>query len=104
MKTEDIIKVLVEKKSYDKVQTERLVPKIDALPEDIKNSLVKWIENGTLSSPNYNGYTVEKILEAKPGMTVLAAYLALDWIRKEPETAIKAILTPIMRFTPNIKK
>ena len=101
MKAEDIIKILIEKKNYDRNQTERLAPKIDALPEDIKNALVKWVKDGTLSSPEYNGYTAEKILKAKPGMTVLGAFLSLDWIRKDPKTAIKAILTPVMKFTSN---
>ncbi len=100
MKAESIIKILIEEKNYDKVQTERLAPKIDALPEDIKEALVKWVESGNVSSPEYNGYTVEKILKEKPGMTALAAYLALDWIRKDPKIAIKAILTPVMKFTP----
>ena len=104
MNAEKIIKVLVEEKNYDKVQTERLAPKIEALPDDIKTALNKWIENGTVSSPEYNGYTVDKILNEKPGMTTLAAYLALDWIRRDPKTAIKAILTPVMTFKPNTNK
>lgn len=104
MKTENIIKILVEEKNYDKAQTERLAPKIEALPEEIKNALSEWIESGTVSSPEYSGYTVDKILNVKPGMTTLAAYLALDWIRRDPKTAIKAVLTPVMKFTPNIKK
>ncbi len=104
MKAENIIKILIEEKNYDKVQTERLASKIEALPDDIKGSLVKWIKSGTVSSSEYNGYTVEKILKAKPGMTTLAAYLTLDWIRKDPKTAIKAVLTPVMEFSPRIKK
>ncbi len=104
MNAENIIKLLIEEKNYDKTQTERLAPKIDALPEDIRAALVNWINSGKISSPEYNGYTVEKILKAKPTMTALGAYLALDWIRKDPKTAIKAILTPVMKFTPNIKK
>lgn len=104
MKAEKIIQILIEEKNYDKVQTERLVPKIEALPVDIKDALVKWVESGDVSSPEYNGYTVDKILKAKPGMTTLAAFLALDWIRKDPKTAIKAVLTPVMKFTPNTKR
>lgn len=104
MKAEKIIQILIDKKNYDKVQTERLASKIEALPADIKDSLVNWIESGDVSSPEYNGYTVDKILKAKPGMTTLAAYLALDWIRKDPKTAIKAVLTPVMKFTPNTKR
>lgn len=103
MNAEKIIQILIDKKNYDKVQTERLAHKIQALPPDIKDSLVNWIESGDVSSPEYSGYTVDKILKAKPGMTTLAAYLALDWIRKDPKTAIKAVLTPIMKFTPNTK-
>lgn len=104
MKTEKIIQILIDKKNYDKVQTERLAPKIKALPVDIKDSLINWIESGDVSSPEYSGYTVDKILKAKPGMTTLAAYLVLDWIRKDPKTAIKAVLTPVMKFTPNTKR
>lgn len=104
MKTEKIIQILIDKKDYDKVQTERLAPKIEALPVDIKDSLINWIESGDVSSPEYSGYTVDKILKAKPGMTTLAAYLVLDWIRKDPKTAIKAVLTPVMKFTPNTKR
>ena len=104
MKAEKIIQILIEEKNYDKVQTERLAPKIEALPTDIKDALVKWVESGNTSSPEYNGQTVEKIMRVKPGMTTLGAYLALDWIRKDPKTAIKAILTPVMTFKPNAKK
>lgn len=104
MKTEKIIQILVDEKNYDKVQTERLAPKIESLSPDIKVALVKWVENGDVASPEYSGYTVDSILKAKPGMTTLGAYLALDWIRKDPKTAIKAVLTPVMKFTPNKKK
>lgn len=104
MNAENIIKILVEEKEYDKEQTERLAPKIDALPADIRSALEKWVQCGETSSPEYSGYTVEKILKEKPGMTVLAAYLTLDWIRKDPQTAIKAVLTPVMKFTPKLKR
>lgn len=104
MKAEEIIKILVDEKNYDKTQTERLASKIDALPDEIKCTLVKWVESGKITSPEYSGYTVEKILKEKPGMTTLAAYITLDWIRKDPKTAIKAVATPIMKFTPDSKK
>lgn len=100
MNTENIISFLIREKNYDKIQTERLSSKIDNLPDDIKASLIKWIENDEMTSPEYNGYTVNRILQAKPELTVLAAYLALDWVRKDPNTAIKAILTPVMKYTP----
>lgn len=97
MKAEEIIKILVEEKNYDKMQTERLAPKIDAFPDDIRVALENWIETGDESSPEYSGYNVKRILALKPGMTVLSGYLTLDWIRKDPKTAIKAINQPIIK-------
>src|SRR5699024_6799372 len=104
MKVEEIIQILIKEKNYDKVKTERLAPKIEALPVDIKDALVLWIKSGDVASPVYNVYTVEKILKAKPGMTTLAAYLTLDWIRKDPKTAIKAVMTPVMKFSPHVER
>lgn len=104
MNAEMMVKKLIEEKHYDKVQTERLIPKIDALPEEIKTALVHWMKSGEVSSPEYSGYTVDRILREKPGMTTLAAYLALDWIRKDPKTAIKAIVAPVIKYIPTEKK
>ncbi|MBQ9116791.1 MAG: hypothetical protein IJY04_07180, partial [Clostridia bacterium] len=78
--------------------------KIDGLSEDIRAALENWLETGEIEGPEYSGYTAQRILNEKPGMTVLAAYLALDWIKNDPKTASKAILTPVMRFMPNAKK
>lgn len=91
METAQLINFLVENKNYDKTQTERLAPKIEALPQEIREALENWIETENVSSPEYSGYNVQKILELKPNMTVLSAYLTLDWIRKDPKTAIKAV-------------
>lgn len=91
MTAERIIQILIEEKNYDRQQTERLVTKIDALMPELKAHLIKWVESGKISSPEYHGYTVERILKERPNMTVLGAYLSLDWIRKDPEKAIKAM-------------
>lgn len=91
MTAERIIQILIEEKKYDRQQTERLVTKIDALGDEIKEALIKWIESGELSELEYHGYTVERILKEKPTMTVLGAFLSLDWISKDPEKALKAM-------------
>ena len=97
MKVEKIIKILIEKKNYDKDQTERLAPKIEALPEEIKEALNTWVESDKISEVEYNGYTVEKILKEKPSMTTLAAFLMLDWIRKDPKNALKALKQVVIK-------
>lgn len=97
MKVEEMIKILVEEKNYDKMQTERLAQKIEALPDEIREALENWIKTDVMSGPEYSGYNVEKILALKPSMTVLSGYLTLDWIRKDPKVAIKAINQPMMK-------
>ena len=104
MQVEKLIQKLITEQNYDPIQTQKLAPKIEALCPDIRESLVQWVNGGSGSSPEYSGYSVDKILKAKPGMTTLAAYLTLDWIRRDPQTAIKAVLTPVMKFVPNKKK
>ena len=91
MTTETMIKTLIETKNYDREQTERLDKKIDALSPDIRAALEHWMETDDTESPEYFGYTVNKILLMQDGMTVLGAFLALDWIRRDPKIAIKAL-------------
>lgn len=91
MTTKEIIRILIEEKNYDRVQTERLEAKIDALPEDIRAALENWILTGSTASPEYSGYTVDKILEKQPQTKIAGAYLTLDWIRRDPKNALRAM-------------
>lgn len=87
----EIKKALVENKNLDKVQVERVSEKIEALSPDIREAFEKWIRTDTITSPEYAGYDVNAILKAQPQLTVLAAYLSLDWLRRDPAAAQKAI-------------
>ena len=91
MTIQDIIKKLVENKKLDKVQVERVSGKIEALSPDIREALEKWIETDTIASPEYAGHDVNSILKAQPHLTVLAAYLSLDWLRRDPVAAKNSI-------------
>ena len=97
MTTNEMIEKLITEKNYDRAQTERLAPKIDALPEDIRSALEAWVETGETNSPEYGGYTAAEILKAQPQFTVLGAYLTLDWMRRDPKTAAAALKRPFMR-------
>lgn len=91
MTIQEIKKVLVEDKNLDKVQVERVSEKIEALSPDIREAFEKWVETDTIISPEYNGYDVNAILKAQPHLTVLAAYLSLDWLRRDPVAAKRSI-------------
>ena len=91
MTIQNIIKELVENKKLDKEQVERVSGKIEALSPDIREAFEKWIETDVIASPEYAGYDVNSILKAQPHLTVLAAYLSLDWLRRDPVAAKKFI-------------
>ncbi|MCD8107340.1 MAG: hypothetical protein LUE20_05190 [Oscillospiraceae bacterium] len=91
MTTNEIINTLAEDKKLDRVQLEKAAPKIDALSPDIKEALENWISTDVIESPTYSGYDVNAILKAQPFMTVFGAYLSLDWLRRDPKTAQKAL-------------
>lgn len=91
MTIQEIIKELVENKKLDKVQVERVSGKIEVLSPDIREAFEKWIKTDTIASPTYAGYDVNSILKAQPHLTVLAAYLSLDWLRRDPIAAKKAL-------------
>ena len=91
MTIKEITKDLIENKKLDAVQVERVSNKIEALSPDIREALEKWIETDNVSSPEYAGYDVNAILKAQPHMTVLGAYLSLDWLRRDPVAAKKSI-------------
>ncbi len=102
MTIQEITKVLVENKNLDKVQVEKVSGKIEALSPDIREAFEKWVETDTITSPVYSGYDVNAILKAQPQLTVLAGYLSLDWLRREPVAAKKFIEKRI--HVVNVKK
>ena len=93
MTIQEIKKALAEEKGLDRVQIEKVSGKIEALSPDIREALEKWIATDVPESPTYGGYDVNSIRKAQPQMNVLGAFLTLDWLRRDPAAARKAIGT-----------
>ena len=91
MTINEIKTALVEDKKLDAVQIEKISAKIEALSPDIREALEKWIETDNAVSPEYSGYDVNAIIKAQPHMTVIGAYLALDWVRRDPVAAKRSL-------------
>ena len=91
MTIQEITKIWVENKKLDKVQVEKVSAKIEALSPDIRKAFEAWVETDNIESPVYAGYDVNAILKAQPQLTVLAGYLSLDWLRRDPAAAKKFI-------------
>ncbi len=96
MTSKEIIRKLIEEKNYDRKQTERLEERIDNLSPEVKTALENWLLTGSLESPEYAGYNVEKILQKQPYKEI-AAFIMLDWLKNKPDEALKALNTPMMK-------
>lgn len=85
---------LVEKCDYPAFMVERTIEKVKNLDLEIYNELEKWLDSGELSDIEICGYTVKVLIE-KYKMTEVGAFLTLDWLKREPEEAKKALLKGI---------
>lgn len=81
---------LVEKYDYPTFMVERTLEKVKKLDLEIYNELEKWFESGKLSDLEIGGYTVKMLID-KYRMTEVGAFLTLDWLKREPEEAKKAL-------------
>lgn len=91
MTTQELKTALIAK-NHEADKVERVTDKIEALSPDIREALENWVKTDVFESPVYGGFDVNAIRKAQPRMTVLATYLALDWLRRDPAAARVAIL------------
>ena len=81
----------LEKLDCPPSQIRQVADKIQALPEDIYAAFEAWFATGELPDIQVEGQTVGGILKNHPERTVVGAFLALEWLRREPARA-KALL------------
>lgn len=85
---------LIEEYDYPAFMVEKTLEKVEKLDSEVYNELEKWFESGQLSDIEIGGYTVKTLID-KYKMTEVGAFLTLDWLKREPEEAKKALLKGI---------
>lgn len=76
--------------TYKGEHLEDVVSKIESMDADLREKVEKFLETGEVEDMEVEGYTAEKLI-SDWGMLELAAYLTLDWLRREPEEAKRAL-------------
>lgn len=83
--------LLVNRLNYGMADASGMVPELIAMQPAIKQAFVAWLEKGTIpDEPRYEGYSAQS-LALKHNLQPVAAFLTLDWLATEPETAKRAI-------------
>ena len=89
MERNKIIAVLI-KESYPEFMIEQTVSKIENFEPEIKETFELWLLDGTVPKITLEGYTYKELIH-QFGMKPVGAFITLDWLKKEPEKATKAL-------------
>lgn len=88
---EALTNLLVRRYGYDAADASGMVPELMAMQPAIKTAFLKWWMTGVLpDEPKYEGYSALSLAVAHDVQPV-AAFLTLDWLATDPQTALQAI-------------
>ena len=69
---------------------EQTADKMENLEPEIKNAFEQWQLNGIIPTITLEGYTYQTLVN-QFGMKPVGAFITLDWLKREPEKAAKAL-------------
>jgi hypothetical protein len=81
---------LVEKYDYPAFMAEKTIDKVEKLDPLIYQEFERWLDSGEEPRTEIEGYSVKKLIN-KYKMNEVGAFLTLDWLKREPDEAKKAL-------------
>ena len=75
---------------YPDYMLEQTADKVERMDERIKAAFEEWVDNDVIPTIEIEGWSYNKLVE-KFKMRPVAAFLALDWLTREPERAAMAL-------------
>ncbi len=101
---EDLIDRLISDFGYTLDRAPSVARKINAFPLALKSSFWKWWQTGILDEDlQVEGFTIGWLIRSR-GMKPIAAFLALDWLSRDPEKARATISRGYDTIIPPRKK
>lgn len=86
---EDVIKTLIER-GYPEKQAISVASNLLNINNQLQGGLHLWLATGKETDYQVEGFKLSE-LKQKFDMTYPAAILTIDWLIKDPETAVKGI-------------
>lgn len=80
------IEKILKEEGYPFYMIEQTVEKIDNLQPAIKDCFEKWVKDGVYPEIEIEGFTFRRFIEEQD-KTAVAAFLALDWLIRDPQAA-----------------
>lgn len=81
---------ILREEQYPEYMIDKTVAKLENLAPDVKNAFQAWIQGADVSSFAVEGYSFANLVHEK-GMKPVGAFLALDWLTKDPQEALACL-------------
>lgn len=88
MNNSELVSLIMEK--YPNFEKDFLEGKIESLTGVVRMGVEDFLVNGNSLKVDILGYTVES-LEKEKNLDVINAYFTIDWIIRDPESAIETL-------------
>lgn len=81
---------LLNEEGYPNHMIDSTITKLELLNPVIKDSFDSWIAKGTTPDIEIEGYSFQMLVDSY-GMKPVGAFLTLNWLTKDPETALRSL-------------
>lgn len=89
----DIRRYLLHTLHYRENEAERVLQQINRMDEKVLSWLAQWREEGTYPDEQVENVTVQELVD-NLSMEPVNAFIAVDWLTKQPEEAKYALMRP----------
>lgn len=89
MERNNIIMILCSQ-DYPDYMLEQTADKVENMNKSLMEAFEDWANNGNIPTIEVEGWSYNRLIE-KFNMRPVAAFLALDWLIRDPEKASKSL-------------
>lgn len=90
---EKVKQLIIDRQGSTEDIADRVLKKLDGLQPQLKPIFEKWIDDPNVrDETDYYGYSLDWLMDDY-GLNFTGALLTLDWLLRDPETAVEALRT-----------
>jgi hypothetical protein len=90
MDAQSLILRLVSEFGYPQAGAQLVAGKLASCSPELQAAFLEWWNTGHFSEIQVEGYTVQRLM-TEHHMKPIAAFLTLDWLRREPQKALASL-------------
>lgn len=88
---DEMLPRLIDEFGYPKKGAQIVVQKLMQCTPEVKEAFLAWWHSGETGALEVEGFTVKRLMKHH-GMNPVAAFLTLDWLKREPDAALSSLV------------